>query len=305
MPQKEGNDNYPAYDPMIYLINHCRKRFRSLLFFYTGCTAINYNVKYLFPSGRLFNLACFLPALPLTINCSIMKLSLSVALIVICAAPAFSQNLPAGYDAVSKMQQQVWMDKKLAAANPDYSNINGTPYVFEDFQKGNFYFSNKTFITDKLINYNCYTDEVLFSDEKNIYSANSQDMDYFTIIPGNSGTVLLFKQVFLPSEKKRIFMQVLYKGESLLLKRYRKEFLKADLDQPYGSNRQMDEYNDYYEYYVSVTGKEPVMLKPRKSAVNEVFIDKSDIMEDFIKDENIDLKNESDLVRLVEYYDKI
>ena len=100
-------------------------------------------------------------------------------------------------------------------------------------------------------------------------------------------------------------MQVLYQGKSILFKRYRKEFLKADIGQPYGSNRQTDEYNDYYEYYVSANGKEPVILKPRKSATVEIFSDKSEIIEEFIKKEKINLKDETDLIRLVEHYDKI
>jgi hypothetical protein len=227
-----------------------------------------------------------------------------ILLASIYPALILAQNLPAGYDVVSKLQQQVWMDKKLATADPNYTNVKGTPLIFEKFQNGNFYFSNKTFITDRLINYNCYVDEVLFSDEKNIYKATSQDIDYFTITSSENGSILLFKQVFLSSEKKRIFMQVLYQGKSVLFKRYRKEFLKADVGQPYGSNRQMDEYNDYYEYYVSVYGKEPVILKPRKSAAAEIFSDKSEIMEEFFKKEKINLKDEKDLIRLIEYYDK-
>jgi hypothetical protein len=225
--------------------------------------------------------------------------------IIIYSALASAQDLPAGYDALSKLQQQVWMDKKLAASDPNYSNVKGTPYIFKEFQNGNFYFSNKTLITDKLINYNCYTDEVTFSDENKVYKANSQDIDYFTIKRSENGAILLFKQVFLSSEKKRIFMQVLYQGKSVLFKRYRKEFLKADVGTPYGSNRQTDEYNDYYEYYVSANGKEPVILKPRKSAVVGIFSDKSEIIEEFIKKEKINLKDETDLIRLVEQYDKI
>jgi hypothetical protein len=228
----------------------------------------------------------------------------SFLILLISPLLAFTQDLPAGYDVVSKMQQQVWMDKKLAAADPNYSNVKGTPDIFEKFHKGNFYFSNKTFITNKLINYNSYTDEVLFFDEKNIYVVNSQDIDYFTITESENGAVLLFKQVFLLTEKKRIFMQVMYQGESILFKRYRKEFLKADIGKPYGSNRQVDEYNDFFEYYVSIHGKEPVILKPRKSSVIEIFGDKSKIMEDFIKNEKINLKAETDLVKLVEHYDK-
>ncbi len=51
--------------------------------------------------------------------------------------------------------------------------------------------------------------------------------------------------------------------------------------------------------------KDPVILKPRKSSVIEIFSDKSGIMEDFIKKEKIDLKDETDLVELVKHYDNI
>ena len=233
-----------------------------------------------------------------------MKLLTVIILFVLLPVFTMAQVLPDGYDAVTKIQQQVWMDKKLSAANPEYSNVQGTPYILKEFSTGDFYFSNKTFITDKLINYNCYTDEILFSDKKNIYKIQSQDIDYFTIKRSEDGAMLLFKQVFMTAEKKRIFMQVLYQGKAILYKRYRKEFLKADLGQPYGSNRQVDEYNDYYEYYVSVDGHDPVILKPRKSSVTEIFSDMPGIMEAYLRDEKINLKNETDLIKLTEYYDK-
>jgi len=217
----------------------------------------------------------------------------------------FSQQLPDGYDGVSNLQQQVWMNKRLAQTNSGYSNVQGTPLVFKEFHTGNFYFSNKTCISGKQINYNCYTDEVLFSEENNTYTANSENIDYFTLTGNEDRAILLFKQVFLLSEKKRVFMQLLYQGESILFKRYRKEFLKADIDKPYGQNRQVDEYNDYHEYYVMTGEQEPVLLKPRKSSLIEIFSDKSDLMEDFIKKEKIDLKNETDLVELVKHYDNI
>ena len=216
-----------------------------------------------------------------------------------------AQEIPDGYNAISNLQQQVWMNKRLETPYTGYENVKGTPLLFEEFHKGDFYFNNKTCITDKLINYNCYTDDVMFSEENVIYTANSQDIDYFRITGSSDDVKLLFRQVFLSSEKKRIFMQVLYQEKSVLFKRYRKEFLKADIGQPYGQNRQVDEYNDYHEYYVMLNGQEPVILKPRKSSVVQIFYYEPDLMKDFIKKENINLKDEEDLIRLIEYYDNI
>lgn len=215
------------------------------------------------------------------------------------------QQLPDGYNVISNLQQQVWMNRKIAESGEGYKNFIGTPLLFEEFHTGNFFFNNKTCIIGKMINYNCHTDEVLFSDENNIYTTNSQNIEYFTVTGSSVDEILLFRQVFLPSEKKRVFMQVLYQGESALFKRYRKEFLKADYNKPYGQNRQFDEYNDYFEYYIMPDGEEAVILKPRKSSIVEIFNDKSDYMEDFIKKEKINLKDEGDLIRLIKYYDKI
>ena len=228
-----------------------------------------------------------------------------ILIIILNPALLFAQQLPDGYDAISNLQQQVLMNKKLESTISGYENVKGTPLLFEKFHTGNFYFNNKTCMTGKMVNYNCYTDDVLFFDGKNTYTVNSQDIDYFTITGNKEDIILLFKQVFLLSEKRRIFMQILYQQESILFKRYRKEFLKADLDQPYGQNRQFDEYNDYYEYYIMQNGQEPVLLRQRKSSVAEIFNDKSDLMEDYIKKEKIDLKNEGDLIKLVEYYNNL
>ena len=228
-----------------------------------------------------------------------------ILIIILNPALLLAQQLPNGYDAISNLQQQVFMNKKLETSIAGYENVRGTPLLFEKFHTGNFYFNNKTCMTGKMINYNCFTDDVLFSDGKNTYTVNSQDIDYFTIIGNKEDAILLFKQVFLLSEKKRIFMQVLYQQESFLFKRYRKEFLEADYDQPYSQNRQFDEYNDYYEYYIMPKGKEPVLLRQRKSSIAEIFNDKSDLMEDYIKKEKINLKSEADLIRTVKYCDSL
>jgi hypothetical protein len=228
-----------------------------------------------------------------------------ILIIILIPALLPAQQLPGGYDVISNLQQQLWMNKTLVTSVTGYKNVKGTPMLFEEFHTGNFYFNNKTCLKGKLINYNCFTDEVLFSDEKNTYTTNSQDIGYFTINGNKEDTILLFKQVFLLSEKKRIFMQVLYQQESVLFKRYCKKFLEADYDKPYGQNRQFDEYNDYYEYYIMPDGQEPVILRQRKSSIAEIFNDKSDLMEDYFKKEKINLKNEGDLIRLVEHYDNL
>jgi hypothetical protein len=219
-------------------------------------------------------------------------------------------GLPGGYEAsdgwvaINKIKEQMLLNKKYSYTE-SFANVKGTPLLFEDFHTGILYYNNKTYLENINLNYNCFTDELLFFNENQTYIADTRDIDYFAIEGDEENQVLLFKQVFLLSEKGRIFIQVLYQGKSTLFKRYRKQYLEADFYKPYGQGRQVDEYNDFSEYYITLDGNQISLLKPKKSSVLEIFSDKSDQMGSFIKKEKIDLKDEADLTRLVKYYDSL
>lgn len=220
-------------------------------------------------------------------------------------------NLPGGYEAsdgwvaINNIRDHMLLNKKYAGYGSAFANVKGTPLLFEDFHSGNFYYNNKTYLENLKLNYNCYTDELLFFNENETYIANTQDIDYFAITGNNEDSILVFKQVFLLAEKGRIFMQILYQGESTFFKRYRKQLLEADFYKPYGQGRQVDEYNDYFDYYVKADGQDISLLKPKKSSVLKIFNDQSDLIGKYIKKEKINFKDETDLIRLVKYYDSL
>jgi hypothetical protein len=220
-------------------------------------------------------------------------------------------NLPGGMEAsdgwvaINNIKDHMLLNKEYKGYGASFAGAKGTPLLYEKFHTGNFYYNNKTYLENLKLNYNCYTDELLFFNENQTWIANTQDIDYFAITGNDNDTILLFKQVFLLAEKGRVFMQVLYQGESTFFKRYRKQFLEADFYKPYGQGRQVDEYNDYSEYYVKADGRDVSLLKPKKSSVLEIFNDKSDLIGNYIKKEKINLKDEADLIRLVKYYDSL
>lgn len=219
-------------------------------------------------------------------------------------------SLPGGYEAsdgwvaINNIKDHMLLNNKYSYSN-SFTNAKGTPLLFEDFHKGNFYYNNKTYLEDINLNYNCYTDELLFFNDNQTYIADTKDIDYFAILGNEENSILVFKQVFMLSEKGRIFLQVLHQGESTLFKRYRKQFLEADFYKPYGQGRQVDEYNDYAEYYIKVDEREISLLKPNKSSVLKIFNDQSDLIGSYIKKGKINLKDEADLIRLVKYYDSL
>jgi len=193
----------------------------------------------------------------------------------------------------------------LITYNLGHTELKGTPFLFEDFRKGDVYFSNKKMVRDLMINYNCFTGELLYNSEDITYIVNKLDIDYFTLTGDQPDEILLFKQVFIPDEKKRDFLQILYDEKTILFKRHLKEFKETEIKSPYHNNQEYDEYVDKKEYLVSTKDGKIVPLKPRKNSIMKTFPDQATVLEEFIKNEKINLKNETDLIRLIEYYDSL
>ena len=178
----------------------------------------------------------------------------------------------------------------------------GTPYVFKDFRKGNVYYANQQRVSNILLNYDGHNDQLQYMTGGSIYLLNSDQIDYFEVDPGLDSSKL-FRQVFIEKLKKRVFLQVLYNDSSILYKRHYKDFKEADYGGAYSQDRRYDEYHDRHDYYVKMAGSDLQQLRPRKKSILEVFSDKRDGLEKFLKKEKPDLKTDDGLVRLIRFCD--
>ncbi len=180
----------------------------------------------------------------------------------------------------------------------------GTPYVFEDFKQGNIFYTNKMRVDGKLLNYDCYNDRWEFSAGNSIYLLNSSQIDYFEIFPGQD-RIILFKQVFVEKLKKQVSLQVLYNENSILYKRYYKEFREADYGGAYSQDRRYNEYHDRESYYLKTGDNELQVLRSSKKSALEIMEDQREEVEKYIKKEKPNLKTEAGLVQLIRFYDSL
>ncbi len=180
----------------------------------------------------------------------------------------------------------------------------GSPYVFTDFQKGNIYYANRLRVNGTLLNYDCYNDQLEYAAGESVYLLNSSQIDYFEIFPGKDRT-MLFKQVLVPTLKKRVFLEVLYDGHSILYKRYYKEFKEADYGGAYSQDRRYDEYHDRHSYYIRTDDNELQMLKPNKKSLLKILEDKGSELEKYLKQAKPDLKTEDGLIQLIRFHDSL
>jgi hypothetical protein len=180
----------------------------------------------------------------------------------------------------------------------------GSPFVFKEFRQGNVYYANQQRVTGILLNYDCYNDRLEYITGGSVYLLNSSQVNYAEFLSAQ-GAITLFEQVFVENLKKRVFMQVLYNENSILYKRYYKEFREADYGGAYSQDRRYDEYHDRHSYYLKTDDNELQMLKSTKNSALEIMEDKREEIGKYIKNEKPDLKNEEGLIQLIRFYDNL
>ena len=212
---------------------------------------------------------------------------------------------------VKQYSDRVYLGDMMRANPEQLKNLEGrsygtegTPYVLKDFTKGDIFFSDKTAARNKLINYDCYNNRVLFKQDEVNYIVDSRKIDYIKFYPTGHSTVL-FKKVFLMEQRKIVLMKILYHKESTLYRYYYKTFREADYTGAYSQDKRYDEFIDEHQWYIEPGGAEIRRLRPKKKSILEAFKAYRNDIEQYLKNEKPDLKSDRDLIRLVEYYDNL
>ncbi len=244
--------------------------------------------------------------LNITIKSKTMKRKISIiGAFLFTAISVCGQTVPKGYTEGPKLFDPVELSRNILITynlSPTFET-EGTPYLYEEFQKGDLFFRDMTKMSGLSINYNCITGDILFKYEDKAYVTTRQDVDYFAIYPSDQDTVLLFYKQLLPDKRRPEYLEILYNEHSLLLKRHYKDFKEASVKTPYHANREYNEYVDKKEYYLKLPNNEVYIFKPSKNAVKGFFPEKAGTIGEFMKNENIRIKNDADLIRLIRFCD--
>jgi hypothetical protein len=90
-------------------------------------------------------------------------------------------------------------------------------------------------------------------------------------------------------------------GKVQLLKRFTKLLFES---QPIGSASKLQQFIDKTKYYLIINGK-ALQVKNDKKALLAALGDKQAQLEDYIKSNKINLKNDAQLGKLIDYYNSL
>ena len=193
-----------------------------------------------------------------------------------------------------------------AAGNPlkvtYYSDYVGSPFFNVDWVKANIMFRTGTVIQDTLVKYCDLKDQLYTQGKGDMYGLFNNTVIAFTIFNPN-GTLSHFS-VFPGNGKfaDGAFFEILCDGDVKLLKKNVKTISenKADISTAVFSRIIVDNI----DYYILINNKVVRIKKDLKSVV-PIFKDKQKELYSYVQTNKLNLKNEADLIKLVNYYNTL
>lgn len=184
----------------------------------------------------------------------------------------------------------------------NFTDIIGKPFLYDEWVRGNVELSNHQVFNDLALKYNTYTDEVYYKEPTNGNAMNFLDPVVKFDLDKN-GELETYANGFprLNNFGSKTYYQILADGKAkLLYKRYKALIESKDFNSA-TSTKSFSEYNGYYFFKDGVIQK----IRPSKKEFLTLFKDKEEQVKDYQKKELIDYKSNSDLIKLVLFYNSL
>lgn len=181
-----------------------------------------------------------------------------------------------------------------------YTDVEGTPYLMEDWYTGSVTMAKGGKVYDGLkMRYDAYKDELEYEKDGKLYRLGPE-ISAFAIPTGKD--LYIFQNGFpaVGDQKQNSFYRVLHDGTTKLLKRYE---MKMREDRPYNSATTIKKFDLGQEMYVLKDGTMYPMRKNAKKDLLDILSDEKNLMQYVIKEEQLNFKTENDIVKLLEEYD--
>jgi len=231
--------------------------------------------------------------------CNHMKIQMKLSCAVVFAAALFFGHAQA--QNVSNLT-----DVNGSVLNlQKYSEMVGTPYLYEDWTIGEVTFSNGQKRSNIEMKYDLVEDKPMFKgkDDQPFYFIDP--VAAFSLTGKNGAESKTFKNNFPPFKNltSGTFYEVLEEGKIKLLKKILKIISET---KDYNSATGVKTVNEQTIYFL-VTGDKmnPLQKKDLKTFISNVDAAKSDAISAFAGQNKLNLKNENDLKKLVAYYNSL
>ncbi|WP_299706860.1 hypothetical protein [uncultured Pontibacter sp.] len=179
-----------------------------------------------------------------------------------------------------------------------YVDVKGSPYLTDDWQAGSVKLDNGKIFEGLQLKYDQIEEELMFLNKAEEAQLFVDPIAEFTII-GRT-----FRRGYTPADgaTPKTFYQVLADGETQLLKRTSKKIYE---EVPYGTATKIKNIIENETYYLADAEGKLTKIRKDKKAITNALSNKKSELEDYVKANRLDLRQEGDMAKLVTYYNSL
>ncbi|WP_207503403.1 hypothetical protein [Telluribacter humicola] len=182
-----------------------------------------------------------------------------------------------------------------------YTDTEGSPYLLDDkWITGTLRTTSDKVVDGVKMKYDIFQDELEYEKEGKLYRLGANEVVEFAMPTGDA--LYIFRRGFpaIDDQTESSFYRVLHDGNTKLLKRFES---KKREEKQYNSATAVSRFVPNEQLYVYKQGKMHPIKKGDKKALLSLLSDKKNLMEHNIKEQQLNLKSEVDMVKLLEEYD--
>lgn len=182
-------------------------------------------------------------------------------------------------------------------------NVEGSPYLFEDFYEGVVFLKNGRTTRSVHIRYNTHTQSIDFMSANQSFNVGLDNIESFSItIEGKQHT---FTNGFDASGiSEEDFLEIVVDGNATFAVRHNTNFMENTAS--YGTATQQDKYITSETFYIRV-GEDDFnrIRRPNNRRILRNFPDFGDELDDFVDENDLDLSEKEDIAQLTAYYNTL
>ncbi len=189
----------------------------------------------------------------------------------------------------------------VVRGNLKYSEIDGTPYLNDEFKKGTITTASGTLIDNLLLRYNCYSDQIEYLKADSILELAPKSLVFRAEFDNRAFSYVKFRS---SGKYEEGFCEVLAEGKASLFCQYNIGFLPPSPGIPYGDSNKARFKLPVRYFYVS-NGDNYVDLVKNKKDLIHILKDRKTTLGTYISLNKLSLSKGDDLIRIIDYYNSL
>jgi len=193
------------------------------------------------------------------------------------------------------------MDGTYARNNLKLSDIQGSPFLDEEFSPAKLYTNDGAVYENIPMRYNAYSDELEFQKEKDNYNIDPKSVVKRLELGGMIFCCMKYDD---GGKSKEGYFEVLTQGKATLLVKYSIKFLEKEEVKAFADPKPARFEEAQKEHYFSMEGAAPQLIISKKNLLQLLEAHKSE-MESYISKNKLSVRSDDDLTKIVVHYNSL